>query len=366
MMFVASIQSIHPGITEQNASQLREFLVTARQRHLSDSQTLSLGFQDLKQEVLDEGYDWDDLITILVVLLCTDLQEERHKQFVAELHDLYTNNAILSEVGSLMETSYPSALRNLQLLVQEAQEDHEALAGVAGGTSTWKPDSGRTTKKRALVISTDAVEAIAVGCVGVSLYNVATVLNQAERIPGNQAERIPGDQAERIPGDRAERIFPESFYNEYNEDARIGMPENFGHQEFTNTQFKQFEDNKDIFENINERKLVREGSREIGKFNVDFDKSDSELFGDLNNKIGTADKQERLFDRLLDPNMSFDKDLEEKVSSEAKGELKQGEIEAEQEVREDTRLIEKEVKADADAMAQDEVKTIRAGEEIIE
>ena len=358
-MFVASIQSIHPGITEQNASQLREFLVTARQRHLSDSQTLSLGFQDLKQEVLDEGYDWDDLITILVVLLCTDLQEERHEQFVAELHDLYTNNAILSEVGSLMETSYPSALRNLQLLVQEAQEDHEALAGVAGGTSTWKPDSGRTTKKRALVISTDAVEAIAVGCVGVSLYNVATVLNQAERIPGNQAERIPGNQAERIPGDQAERILPESFYNEYNEDMEI-------HQDFKNPEFKQFEDNKDIFDNINERKLAREGSREIGKFNGDFDESDSYLLGDLNNKIGAADKEDRLLDRLLDPNMSFDKVLEEKVSSEAKGELKQGEIEAEQEVREDTRLIEKDAEGTIRAVEKDEVKTMRATADIIE
>ena len=90
-MFVESIQRIHPGITEQNASQLREFLVTARQRQQSDSQTLSLSFQDLKQEVLDEGYDWDDLITILVVLLSTGLQEEQHEQFVAELHDLYTN-----------------------------------------------------------------------------------------------------------------------------------------------------------------------------------------------------------------------------------------------------------------------------------
>jgi len=353
MMFVESIQRIHPGITEQNASQLREFLVTARQRQQSDSQTLSLSFQDLKQEVLDEGYDWDDLISILVVLLSTDLQEEQHEQFVAELHDLYTNNAILSEVGSVMETSYPSALRGLQSLVQEAQNEHEELAVMAGGTShhplsSWKPNSGRTTKGRAGAISKDALEIIAAGGLGFGLYKAFT------------------------PGGRAERIEPANGGNADNGaggDGELNIakdePKFLSHQEFTSSEFKQFDDNKD-FDNINERKLVREGSSEIGKFNGAFDKSDSDLFSDLNNKIGAADKEDRLLDRLLDPNMSFDKGLGKKVSSEAKGELKQGEIEAEQEVREDTRLIEKEVKADADAMAQDEIKTIEAIEEIDE
>ena len=101
-MFFQTIQQIHPDITEQGASQLREFLVTAHQRCQSDSQVLSIGLQTVKQEVLDEGYDWSDLITNVIDLMGADLQESQHQRFVAELDRLYAQNSSLLEAGSVI------------------------------------------------------------------------------------------------------------------------------------------------------------------------------------------------------------------------------------------------------------------------
>jgi len=292
--------------------------------------------------------------------VCADMQEDQHGRFVAELDRLYDSNASLLEIGSVMASDYPSALEKLNLLVQVAQEDHEALAGVAGGT-------GKSSKGLAKPAEVTAGIVGALAVAGFAAVRFGRAHDAAEARAAAARERA---QAGETIEDQAERIVPANGGNADNGaggDGELNIakdePKFLSHQEFTSSEFKQFEDNKD-FDNINERKLVREGSSEIDEFNGSFDKSDSDLFGELNDNIGAADKEERLLDRLLDPNMSFDKGFEEKVSSEAKGGLKQGEIEAEQEVREDTRLIEKEVTADVDAMAQQEIETIEAIEEI--
>jgi hypothetical protein len=183
VMFVESIQHSHPDITEQSAAQLRVFLVTAQQRQQSDSQALSMGLQALKQEVLDEGYDWSELITMLVDLVCADMKEDQHERFVAELDRLYASNASLLKVGSVIASNYPSALEELKLLVQGAQKEHEALAGVAGGTSksvfrTWKRNPNRTRKEKGEAIAIDALEVVVggalLGGIGCGTYWLAT------------------------------------------------------------------------------------------------------------------------------------------------------------------------------------------------
>lgn len=162
-MFTETIRNVHPDITEQSASELREFLVTAHERHQSDSQSLSLGLQAVQQEILDQGYDWSDLITNLVDLICADLPEYQHKRFVAELDRLYSGNESLLEVRSVMASDYPSALEALQNLIQDAGNEHEELAGMAGGTSrfikTWQKDPNRTRTEKAEAIGADIAEA---------------------------------------------------------------------------------------------------------------------------------------------------------------------------------------------------------------
>jgi len=174
-MFQDRIQRVHPEITEQGASELRDFLVTAHQRLQSDNQVLSMGLQALNQEVLDEGYDWSELITILVNLVSADMKEDQHERFVAELDRLYASNASLMEVGSVMASDYSSALETLQLLIQEAQKEHETLAGMAGGTSkftrTWKKNPNRSKMEKGEAIGVDVLEVAAVvGVVGVVGY----------------------------------------------------------------------------------------------------------------------------------------------------------------------------------------------------
>ena len=166
-MFLESIQQVHPDITEQSAAQLREFLVTAHSRHQSDSQVLSIGFQTLKQEILNEGYEWGELISMLVDLVSADMQEDQHGRFVAELDRLYASNASLLELGSVMASDYSSALEELQLLIQDAQNEHAELAGMAGGTSkfaqTWHKNPNRTKQQKRKDRAIDATEILLAG-----------------------------------------------------------------------------------------------------------------------------------------------------------------------------------------------------------
>ena len=89
MAFAELMNDRCPDIADQSASELREFLVTAQKRQQMDSQTLSMGLQTLKQEVLDEGYNWSELITNLVVLVGAELQEDEHERFMADLERFF-------------------------------------------------------------------------------------------------------------------------------------------------------------------------------------------------------------------------------------------------------------------------------------
>lgn len=200
-MFLDNLQHIHINITEQSAAQLREFLVTAHQRHQSDSQVLSIGLQALRQEVLDEGFDWSDLITNLINLICADLHEDQHMRFVADLDRLYSSNASLSEVRYVMASDYPSTLNVLQLLIQEAQKEHEALTATAGGTSSRRRDPSRTDKGRKKERTKDVAEALYAGVavtggiVGVSMYRKVAAL---ERTGVNDLQAKYEDQNRRF------------------------------------------------------------------------------------------------------------------------------------------------------------------------
>ncbi len=208
MTFPEAVRKIHPEITGQSASELGELLVTAQKRQQSDSETLSMGLQTLKKEVLDEGYDWSDLITNLIDLLCADFQEDHHKQFVLELDRLYASNASLSEVGSVIASDYRSALERLQVLIQEAQKDHEELGGMAGGTSnhvfkTWKPNANRTKKQKVEAIGLDVLEAGtvigAVSFVGYKLNERAKLAKSIEDY-SKEVEKTAGRISERNVG----------------------------------------------------------------------------------------------------------------------------------------------------------------------
>ena len=212
-MFVESIKRVHPEITEQGASQLREFLVTAHQRQQSDNQVLSMGLQALKQEVLDEGYDWNELITMLVDLVCADMQEDQHGRFVAELERLYVSNASLMEIGFVMASDYPSTLEELNLLVQLAQEDHEALAGVAGGTGksvfrTWKRNPNRTKREKREAIAVDAVEA-AVGLTLLTGGGILAYKGIKRAMTRGGGEEV--QQVERLADNAARDIVPDAI-----------------------------------------------------------------------------------------------------------------------------------------------------------
>ena len=221
-MFSQSIRHFHLDISEQSTAQLREFIVTAHQKHLTDSRALLIGMQDLKQAVLDAGFDWNDLFTNLVELLSADMQEEQHERFVAELDRLYAINASLMEVGFVMKANYPGALEGLKLLIEEAQKEHEALAGMAGGTSRHSQSSPERTsdqhkrEKAELIVGGVMFTGIGTGA-GIGYANFVRargieertgrqVENRAEGLVENRAEGLVENGAEGLVENGTDRL----------------------------------------------------------------------------------------------------------------------------------------------------------------
>lgn len=300
-MFVESIQQVHPDITEQSAAQLREFLVTAHSRHQSDSQVLSIGFQTLKQEILDEGYEWGELISMLVDLVSADMQEDQHGRFVAELDRLYASNASLLEVGSVMASDYSSALEELQLLIQDAQNEHAELAGMAGGTSkfaqTWHKNPNRTKQQKRKDRAIDATEILAAGSFicGVSYLGYkgykgykAYKANKAEK----EAQRL-GQEFEVYKGEVKASADKLDFKHMHNRSPYAD-------------QFDDLQDYKKEFENDNMR--------------FDFKAAAKDLPKEFKGRTEWSLKRERAENLIANPSEGYEKDLLRRLDIKHNGE----------------------------------------------
>lgn len=342
-MFSESIRHFHPDITEQSVSQLREFLVTAHQRQQSDSQALSIGLQALKQEVLDEGFDWNDLFTNLVELLSADMQEEQHERFVAQLDSLNSNNSSLLEVGDVMKADYPSVLDGLQLLIQVALEEHEELAGMAGGTSnhpqsTKKTQSDQFKREKAESVAQVLSAAAIVGGVGIGAVGLYRTMRNKGRTTWKPREGY-----------------------EPNESGQLVRRRGYQYPDKSGKKLVLQTEDQVPFESLDPRRLEREANADIDKAikenKFSLDSEDRKLFEGLNNEIRPADQTNRLIDRTQG---AFDNGLESKVASGATGELEQGKEVAETEVKAEARAAAAEAGADIEAGARNVVRDTEA------
>jgi hypothetical protein len=221
-----------------------------------------------------------------------------------------------------MVSNYPKALEGLQLLINEAQKEHEALASMAGGTAnhplnSWKPNANRTKGEKAEAIAKDVIEAGYIGGLGFGVYKAITTKareNRAARLNSGKVENKVDNFAD---GDNKINIAKDK-------------PKFLSHQDFTSADFKQFRDHKDIFSDGNE-KPVHELSSKVEEIDGPLDQSDIDLFTDLDKEMGSRD----IIDRMLDSDITFDNDLKGKVASGGKGESNNDNISAKQEFRAD-------------------------------
>lgn len=302
-MFSESIRHFHPDITEQSVSELREFLVTAQQRHQSDSQTLSMGLQAVKQEALDEGFDWNDLFTNLVELLSADMHKDQHERFVAELDSLNSNNSSLLEVGNVMKADYPSVFDGLQLLIQVAQEEHEALVVMAGGTST-KPKMSNAFKSKKAETYEKVAEGLTIAGIGIGASIGVVGLIRSIR-----------------KGDSVKWELPKNGFKQPSKgliDVERKPETSWSHQDFTSSEFNRMENKLPFDEKVDPKSLETETKVDIDKainekpISIDSDKAikgkrfsidseDKRLYNELNDEMGSADRTSRVLDRYLEP-----------------------------------------------------------------
>ena len=187
MLFSEQIQRCG-GLSAEQALDLRAFIVEASERQHANPSVFSMSLQTLRQKLVYQGFDWDDLLGTLQQLAKGSLEATKQAAFAADCEMFMARDASIAEFASMLSADYSDLQKVLEQLVEAAQEDQRSLMAIAGGTSTWKATPNATKKQKSKKIGIDIAE---VAALGITVGGVGFCLYRNRRNRGGAAEDNP-------------------------------------------------------------------------------------------------------------------------------------------------------------------------------
>lgn len=175
MAYTETVLQTCNSITEEQANELREFLVEACQQLHADPELLAMGLKRLEEAVTDQGYEWGNLVGTMLQLSESSLTIESARKLKAAWNDSVASNATIADIAALLNRDFPVVNDFFRNLVTEALEDHDALSGLAGGTHIGQGIATASSKT---------------GKALASPWNKNSKLNKKQRIIGEAAEVV--------------------------------------------------------------------------------------------------------------------------------------------------------------------------------
>jgi hypothetical protein len=180
MAFSERIQQVCDGISEEQATELREFLVQASHRIQSEPNVMAMSLQQVSEVATEQGFAWGSIVNCLHQLARSTLLQGEHEQWKNTWEDFLVSQRSTAEFAAVMHESYPAMVQTLEELIDQAITEDRALKTVAGGvhvfspggTSTWRSNPNRTKKGTADSIAIDALEASAAVVALSLIFNV--------------------------------------------------------------------------------------------------------------------------------------------------------------------------------------------------
>ena len=172
MSFSEQIQRLSSGLSAEQVVDLRALIVEASERQHANPSVFSMSLQTLRQKLVYQGFDWDDLLGTLQQLAKGSLEATKQAAFAADCEMFMARDASIAEFASMLSADYSDLQKVLEQLVEAAQEDQRSLMAIAGGTSTWKATPNATKKQKSKKIGIDIAEVGAL-VVGLGLINRA-------------------------------------------------------------------------------------------------------------------------------------------------------------------------------------------------
>ena len=200
MAFSEQVRQLCPSVSNEQATAMRELIVEARQQVEADPELMAMGLQKLKDEVTDQGYEWEDLVWTMHQLTQALLSADSANQLETAWNDSMACNTRIDNFAVMLNRDYPTLSSMLLDLADEALEEHQALSGLAGGTHIGKgiATASRTTgkalaspwNKNSKLNKTQKRigEAIEVGIAGAALFSVGRAAGKSIYAAGEKRQ----------------------------------------------------------------------------------------------------------------------------------------------------------------------------------
>lgn len=135
MTVASELQSLMPGEGEEVISELIEFVVCLCHELDRDQSLLNSGFSELDQWAMDQGFNLGPLIEIIRRMSMSALPDTEQESFAAAWNNSVTCNASIREIGEMLSSEHPEALRLLLSTLQSILVERNEMASVAGGNN---------------------------------------------------------------------------------------------------------------------------------------------------------------------------------------------------------------------------------------
>ena len=176
MAFSERFQQLCPAVSNEQATELREFLVEASERLKSEPALMASSLKTLEQEATDQGYDWDSVVMVLQQLAKASSAGDEQEQLMTAWQTCTSSEGSIADFTAVLSDRFPEIYSTFRELVEMAREEHAALSGVAGGTSSWRIDPSRTSSQKKKARHKDYIEA---GIAAAGVAGVSWVVNSA-------------------------------------------------------------------------------------------------------------------------------------------------------------------------------------------
>ena len=135
MAFSERIQQLCPAVSNEQATELREFLVEASGRLKAEPTLMASSLKTMEQEATDQGYDWDSVVMVLQQVAKASSAGDEPEQLMNAWQTCMASEGSIADFSAVLSDRFPEIHSTLVELVELAREEHAALSGVAGGLS---------------------------------------------------------------------------------------------------------------------------------------------------------------------------------------------------------------------------------------
>ena len=207
MSFTEKIQKFCKSVNHEEAAELRQLFIDANKRLENEPGAMTMSLQKMKQEIIDQSFDWAILEKTIFEAAKTTHPEHETDKFAATWISLFNKSETISRLSQVLAHDFPNLKCLIRSLADDAQKEYSSLSTIAGGmhvgktlASPWSKTPNATSKHKWEKRGIGAAE----GLIGAATVN-ASIWSIKERVEASKFDKLQKEALEKERGLRFER-----------------------------------------------------------------------------------------------------------------------------------------------------------------